>query len=179
MLSTRLSHSKRVVCTYNASDKLWITDTEAFMMKKVVICYNSQTGTTKKFAEEIRKEISRHGYNGELISISDGSADLEKISRADYLFLGSWTKGLMVIFQRPDAVWKNFVAKMPDVSDAKIALFTTYKIRTGSMFKKMRACLSGAASAPDLEIKSKDGLLGEQDKTLLGEFLGAENASAY
>lgn len=31
---------------------------------------------------------------------------------ADYLLLGCWTKGLLVIFQKPDEIWSDFAQKL-------------------------------------------------------------------
>ena len=115
-----------------------------------------------------------YGIDGDLYSISDQNLSQISFSNVDYVFLGSWTKGLLVIFQRPDAVWKKFVAEMPKIMDSKVALFTTYKIRTGSMFRKMKECLLGVSPSPALELESRDGLLEAGDKILLGEFVGAE-----
>ncbi len=143
-------------------------------MKKAVILYNSQTGTTKKYAKEINQELALYGIDGDLCSISDQNGSQISFSNVDYVFLGSWTKGLLFIFQRPDAVWKKFVAEMPKIMDSKVALFTTYKIRTGSMFRKMKESLLGVSPSPTLELKSRDGLLGAGDKILLGEFVGAD-----
>lgn len=143
-------------------------------MKKAVILYNSQTGTTKKYAKEINRELALYGIEVDLYSISDQNLNQISFSNVDYVFLGSWTKGLLVIFQRPDAVWKKFVAEMPKIMDSKVALFTTYKIRTGSMFRKMKESLLGVSPSPTLELESRDGLLEAGDKILLGEFVGAD-----
>ena len=57
-------------------------------------------------------------------------------------------------------------------ADPKVALFTTYQLRTGSQFPKMRAALKGKAPSPTLELKSRNGHLSDVDRTRLNDFLG-------
>jgi len=78
----------------------------------------------------------------------------------------------MIFAQHPDKAWKEFAKDMPAITGKKLALFTTYKLATGSMFRKMGSCLEGKAEPAGLILKSKNGKLSEQDKTALEEFLG-------
>jgi hypothetical protein len=73
----------------------------------------------------------------------------------------------MVILQHPEKIWVNFAAKLPSMPDVKVALFTTYKILTGSMFRNMYKHLKGKFATPSLELKSRNGLLSEKDKQAL------------
>ena len=56
-------------------------------------------------------------------------------------------------------------------SQAKLALFTTYKFVTGSMFRKMNVHLVDKFSSPEMELKSRDGMLSEEDKHMLDSFI--------
>jgi hypothetical protein len=89
------------------------------------------------------------------------------LAGADYLFLGCWTSGLFVVGQHPDEPWLAFVRAMPMLTGSgtgpKVALFTTYKLLTGSQFPKMRAALAHKVPEPELELKSRDGLLSPKD----------------
>jgi hypothetical protein len=62
---------------------------------------------------------------------------------------------------------------MPELSAAapRIGLFTTYKLRTGSQFSRMRAALAGKTAAPVLELQSRDGTLSAADRSSLELFL--------
>jgi hypothetical protein len=60
---------------------------------------------------------------------------------------------------------------MPATPRPKAALFTTYKIATGSQFRKMRAALGAKTAAPSLELKSRSGRLSAADKQVLAQFL--------
>jgi len=134
-------------------------------MKTAVIVYNSKTGTTKKYAEEIASYLKSKGISIRISSIQAFQGNL--LSDSDFVFLGSWTNGLMFILQHPDREWKDFAAKLPSVPDVKVALFTTYKILTGSMFRNMYKQLKGKFAPPSLELKSRNGSLSENDKQAL------------
>jgi sulfite reductase alpha subunit-like flavoprotein len=138
-------------------------------MKQAVILYHSKTGTTKKYAEQISDYLEEKAIEVRLSSIQDFREEILK--DVDYLFLGCWTKGLMVLFQHPDAIWKGFAARLPLLRDVNLALFTTYKILTGSMFKNMAQKLDEKSIRPALELKSRDGLLSQSDQRALDGFL--------
>ena len=138
-------------------------------MKTAAIIYNSRTGTTKQYAEEIASYLKSKRISIRISSIQAYQEQL--LNDADYVFLGSWTNGLMVILQHPDKEWKEFAAKLPNMPSAKLALFTTYKILTGSMFRKMVQQVSDRFSKPSLELKSRNGLLSAADKLELDSFI--------
>ena len=137
---------------------------------KVSIIYNSKHGTTKAYAEEIEKFLTGKGVTSELSSIDDYNP--ESLRNADMVFLGAWTHGLMIFAQHPEKAWKDFVSDMPAITGKKLALFTTYKLATGSLFRKMTACLGEKAELAGLILKSKNGKLSEEDKRQLEEFVG-------
>ena len=138
-------------------------------MKKAVIIVNSKTGTTRQYAEEISKYLKDKGLDTQVSSIQDYSQDM--LNDVDCVLFGSWTNGLMVILQHPDKEWVDFAAKLPSTPDLKVALFTTYKLMTGSMFRNMYKHLEGNFAPPSLELKSRDGSLSENDKQALENFI--------
>jgi flavodoxin len=138
-------------------------------MDRGVILYNTKTGTTRSYASQIGNYLSARGVDVQVSSIQE--CDQETLEGAEYVFLGSWTKGLMVVLQGPDAVWKDFAAGLPDLPDAKLALFTTYKILTGSMFRNMAKDLGDRFAAPLLELKSRNGELSLADQQALDQFI--------
>ena len=138
-------------------------------MKKAAIIVNSKTGVTKQYAEEIRDYLLSQGLDTQVSSIQAYSEDM--LHSVDYVLFGSWTNGLMVILQHPDKLWVDFAAKLPSMPDVKVALFTTYKILTGSMFRKMYKQLKGKFANPSLELKSRNGSLSEEDKQALDNLI--------
>lgn len=138
-------------------------------MKKAVIVYTSRTGTTKKYAEEIGTYLAAKEIDTQVSSTQQFRQ--ESLAQADYVFLGCWTNGLFFFLQHPNDIWNDFAAKLPQMPEAKLALFTTYKILTGSMFSNMYKQLDGRFASPSLELKSRDGLLSENDKKALDQFV--------
>jgi len=126
-------------------------------MKKALIVYNSKTGITKKFGEEIESFCSQNGLKTEIVSIDEFKK--ETLVEIDYLFLGCWTSGLMILLQHPDQLWVKFADSLPELKAMKIVLFTTYKLATGSIFKKMKAHIKCDPTNIVLELKSRNGKL--------------------
>jgi flavodoxin len=139
-------------------------------MKKAIIIYKSRTGTTKKFGEKI------HDYliNKEIISHIKSIDEIDALdfSEYDYIFLGCWTSGLLFFMQKPEKSWIEFAQKMPILDSKKTVLFTTYKIRTGSMFNGMRRHLLFENDFYNTyEFKSRNGELSENNQLLIDMFL--------
>ena len=134
-------------------------------MKTILITYQSKTGITKKYGEEIGKFLSEKKVKAKVVSVQD--FDQKLLKDIDLILLGCWTAGLMIFLQHPDKVWVKFAKELPDLKDKKVGLFTTYKLATGSMFKKMKKHLPGKMEQIQVELKSKNGSLSEQDKSVL------------
>jgi flavodoxin len=143
-------------------------------VKKAIVVYRSHTGVTRRYGEAIGAWLAAHGVSSQVLSV--GEADPATVTAADYLFLGCWTSGLFVILQHPDEPWLAFVRDMPDLPARKpkrprVALFTTYKLATGSQFARMRATLAGKTPTPELELKSRTGRLSAKDEQALQRLL--------
>lgn len=138
-------------------------------MKQAIVVYRSHSGVTRRYGEEIAAFLTARGIAARVVSV--GECDLESLADADYLLLGCWTSGLFVILQHPDEPWLAFVREMPATPQPKVALFTTYQLRTGSQFPKMRAALAGKTASPQLELKSRNGHLSAADERSLEQFL--------
>jgi flavodoxin len=134
-------------------------------MKKVLIVYNSKTGITKNFGNEIGRFCSENGLKTEIVSIDEFKK--EALADVDYLFLGTWTHGLMILLQHPDQLWVKYADSLPELKGMKIVLFTTYKMATGSLFKKMRAHIKSDPNNIVLELKSRNGKLQDANAQLL------------
>jgi len=138
-------------------------------MKTAAIVYRSRTGTTRRYAEEIAAYLRTKGVQSQVSSIGD--CDMSQLANVDYLLLGCWTNGLMVVLQHPDEPWLAFARDLPPMARPRVGLFTTYRLLTGSMFAKMRDALAGKAPDVSLELKSRDGRLSERDKQALDQFV--------
>ena len=143
-------------------------------MKKTMVVYRSHSGVTRRYGEQIAAFLEGKGLAAQVVSV--GECDTSALASADYLFLGCWTSGLFVIRQHPDEPWLAFVRDMPPLTIApgggpKVALFTTYQLRTGSQFPRMRTALAGKTAAPQLELKSRNGRLSAADEAALEQLL--------
>ena len=132
---------------------------------KASIIYNSHSGTTKAYAEEIGNFLSDKGIEFKISSIY--KYDKDYLLSSDLVLLGCWTSGLMIFAQHPEKAWKNFVKGMPVIKQKTIALFTTYKIATGSMFRKMEKILAEKSDPPEAILKSKSKQLTDKDRSAL------------
>ena len=139
--------------------------------KKAIILYYSHKGKTAAYAREITMYLWSKGLSVRLCSISD--AKLEKLREYDYLITGCWTCGWFVVGQHPHKCWKDFSRQIQQSMHAEhTLLFTTYKIRTGSMYLRMKQALGIASKASIPFLKSRNGLLTEKDKAQLDLFIG-------
>jgi flavodoxin len=139
-------------------------------MKKAVIIYHSRTGTTKDYGEEIGEYLNSKGVDAQVASTIMFRDEM--LEGTDYIFFGCWTSGLFIMLQKPESSWVNFAKKLPSKPDAKVALFTTYKMLTGSMFRNMYKELKGKFSLPTLELKSRSQILTEKNMMDLDRFIG-------
>ena len=135
---------------------------------KAHVTYLSKTGITRKYAAEIDAFLRANQVESIMQNIHD--ANPEDAELADLVLLGAWCHGLFILLQHPDKPWVEFARQLPDLSGKKVALFTTYKLATGSMFNKMRKRLKLSDNQPVEIFKSKNGSLLEEDKTRLLEW---------
>ncbi len=141
-------------------------------MSNAIVVYRSHSGVTRRYGEAIAAHLVARGVDARVVSV--GECDMSTLAGADYLLLGCWTSGMFVVLQHPDEPWLAFVRDMPALAGGaspRTALFTTYKLRTGTQFPRMRAALAGKALPPALELKSRDGRLSPADERALDEFI--------
>jgi len=138
-------------------------------MKKAVVVYRSHSGVTRRYGEEIGAYVASRGVAATVVSV--GECDMASLAGADYLLLGCWTSGFFIVMQHPDEPWLAFVRDMPPTPGPRVALFTTYKLATGSLFPRMRVALAGKTAEPALELKSRHGRLSDADRRALDRFL--------
>ena len=136
-------------------------------MKKALIIVENKNSTNKKFGEEIAKFLLNRGLSAELIPIN--SFEPKKLEGADYLLLSGWSNG--TLFSRTDNDWVTFVKRLPTLNGIKTALFATYKIFPGGMFRSMKKYLREKTDNLAFAFKSRDGSLSISDKLDLNDFI--------
>ena len=136
-------------------------------MKKALIIVENKNNTTKRFGEEITEFLLNRGLSAELIPINN--FEPQKLKGADYLLLSGWRNGSL--FSRTDNEWISFVKRLPTLNGIKTALFDTYKIFPGAMFRKMKKYLREKTDNLSFTFKSSDGSLSVSDKLDLNDFI--------
>ena len=136
-------------------------------MKKALIIVRNNDNTTKKFGEEIAEFLLNRGLSAELIPIN--SFEPKKLDGADYLLVSGWSNG--ILFSRTDNEWINFVKRLPTLNGIKTALFATYKIFPGGIFRSMKKYLREKTDNLAFTFKSSDGSLSVSDKLDLNDFI--------
>ena len=136
---------------------------------KAVIIYNTKTGTTRKYALSIGEYLEENGMDVTVSSVGEYSPEMTE--GADYLLLGSWTRGIFFFLQHPGRDWVEFTRELPAGMTSRILLFTTYKVRTGSMFKAMYAHLGENLNYEFIELKSRNGSLSIADRAALDRLI--------
>jgi len=136
-------------------------------MKKALIIVQNNDNTTKKFGEEIANFLLNRGLAAELIPIN--SFEPKKLEGADYLLLSGVSNG--ILFSRTDNEWISFVKRLPTLNGIKTALFATYKIFPGGIFRSMKRYLREKTDNLAFTFKSSDGSLSVSDKLNLNDFI--------
>lgn len=136
-------------------------------MKKALIIVQNKNNATKRFGEEIAEFLLNRGLSAELIPINN--FEPQKLQGADYLLLSGWSNG--ILFSKTDNEWVNFVKRLPTLNGVKTALFATYKIFPGGIFRKMKRYLREKTDKVDYAFKSSDGSLSVSDKLDLNDFI--------
>jgi flavodoxin len=99
------------------------------------IIHESYSGTTKQAAKHMGERLIGLGHTCDVL----GTYEIQstELTRYDFLFLGCWTHGLFIIGQHPTKDWKAYIQSIPSLEGKSCAVFTTYKLATGPMLRKM------------------------------------------
>ncbi|NNG26346.1 MAG: flavodoxin family protein [Ignavibacteriaceae bacterium] len=138
-------------------------------MKKALIIVQGENNPTKKFGEEIAEFLLGRGLSAELVPID--SFEPKKLEGADYLLLSGWRNGALFSPKNPDNEWAAFVKKLPTLKGIKTALFTSYKLFSGGMLRRMKKYIGKKTENLDFAFTSRDGSLSISDKLTLNEFI--------
>ncbi len=95
--------------------------------------YESLTGNTRTLAGKIGDELRVRGITATVCPITN--IDLQAVSEADVVFVGSWTDGLFFVGQRPGRAGR--IQTMPTMAEKKVAVFCTFALDPGKVVAKM------------------------------------------
>lgn len=128
---------------------------------KAVVIYESMTGNTKALAGMIGDHLRARGVTATVCNITD--IDLQAVSEADLVFVGSWTDGLFLVGQRPGRAAR--IQTMPSLAGKKVTAFCTFALDPGKVVAKMTRLLEyrGAEVIGGMAVRRDDLLQGALD----------------
>ncbi|KGO00893.1 hypothetical protein [Porphyromonas sp. COT-290 OH3588] len=136
---------------------------------KATIIYHSRRGRTAGYAREIAMHLWTQGVSVKCCATADFKPEM--LDECDLLLLGCWTSGWFVINQYPNHRWVTFAKQLPSQLPKHLLLFSTYKFRTGSMFRGMKKHLNLRDVGQIATLQSKTGFLSPEDKRLLDQYV--------
>lgn len=138
---------------------------------KAAVLYYSHKGKTARYAREIAMYLWSKGLSVTLSSLSDFESS--RIREVDFLVTGCWTCGWFVVGQHPHKTWCELSEPLSGIVPPERTLFfTTYKIRTGSMFRRMRKVMKISRKKQSAVLSSRTGILTDADKDILNSLIG-------
>ncbi|MFV2039520.1 MAG: flavodoxin family protein [Acidimicrobiales bacterium] len=140
-------------------------------MMRVVIVYDSRTGTTKAVAEQMAEMAVEAGHSATAVAVQAASS--ADSSAADAVCVGSWTEGLFFIRQHATKATMEFIDSL-DLNAIPAAVFCTYKTSPGKMLDKMAGALEARGADVTGSFRSRgrnvaddfDGWLGSLEQGL-------------
>ena len=149
------------------------TPSERAVMNGIVI-YESLTGNTKAAGHIIADELTAAGV--ETIACPITAVDLQALSDADLVVVGSWTDGVFFFGQRPGRAGR-LAAKLPRIDGKKAVVYCTYALDCGGTLDKLaRIVRMGGGDVVGGYAIKRDDLFGGS-KELVDRLLSALDAT--
>jgi Flavodoxin domain len=105
---------------------------------RAIVIYESLTGNTRKAGHLIADELNAAGIEATAWPINQ--IDLQALSEADLVIVGSWTDGLILFGQRPGRIGR--LVKLPVIDGKTAAVYCTYAIEVGKTLEKLSGVVS-------------------------------------
>lgn len=100
---------------------------------KAIVIYESLTGNTRDAGHLIGAELNRSGVETVVSPITE--INLQALSEADLVIVGSWTDGLFFFGQRPGRIGR--LVNLPVIDGKKSAVYCTYAVNAGKTLEKL------------------------------------------
>ncbi|HKA04630.1 MAG TPA: flavodoxin domain-containing protein, partial [Acidimicrobiales bacterium] len=99
-----------------------------------MVIYESMTGNTRRAAGLIGGQLAAGGLD--VISLSPATAvDLQALSAAELVVVGTWTDGIFVVGQRPGRAAR--LQQLPAMRGKRAVVYCTYAINPGKTIEKL------------------------------------------
>jgi menaquinone-dependent protoporphyrinogen IX oxidase len=100
---------------------------------RAVVVYESLTGNTARAAELIAAELEAAGVTATACPVT--RVDLQALSQADLVVVGSWVDGFILFGQRPGRTGR--LARLPVIDGKTAAVYCTYAVDPGRTLDKL------------------------------------------
>lgn len=100
---------------------------------RAIVVYESLTGNTEAAGHIIAAELTAAGVESVACPITQ--VNLQALSEADLVVVGSWTDGLFFFGQRPGRPGR--LARLPIIDGKLAAVYCTYAINAGQTLPKL------------------------------------------
>lgn len=135
-----------------------------------IVIYESLTGNTKAAGLVIADELTKAGI--ETVACPITEVDLQALSDADLVVVGSWTDGVFFFGQRPGRAGR-LAAKLPRIDGKKAVVYCTYALDCGSTLDKLaRIVRMGGGDVVGGYAIKRDDIFGGSSE-LVARLLGA------
>ena len=105
-----------------------------------MVIYESLTGNTRRAAGLIGGQLASGGLD--VINLSPANAvDLQALSAAELVVVGTWTDGILVVGQRPGRAGR--LQQLPAMRGKRAVVFCTYAINPGKTIDKLMGIVGG------------------------------------
>jgi flavodoxin len=101
---------------------------------RAVVIYESLTGNTRRAAQIIGRELSGRGIATTVCPIT--AVDLQALSGADLVVVGTWTDGMFFFGQRPGRAGR-LRDRLPAMRGKKAATFITFALEPRKALDKL------------------------------------------
>ncbi|MEZ5379381.1 MAG: flavodoxin family protein [Acidimicrobiales bacterium] len=102
---------------------------------QAIVIFESLTGNTAKAGRAIADQLTEAGIPTVASPIT--AIDLEALSGADLVIVGSWVDGIFIAGQRPGR--EGRLKKMPVIDGKQAAVYCTYALKDGKTLEKLSA----------------------------------------
>jgi hypothetical protein len=121
---------------------------------KAIVIYESLTGKTRHAAQVIGSELTLRGVQTTVCNVT--RVDLDALSAADVVLVGSWVDGVFVVGQKPGRASR--LRGLPAMGGKKAVVFCTFAINPGKTIDKMTAIVEarGAEVVGGMAIRRDD-----------------------
>jgi hypothetical protein len=105
-----------------------------------MVIYESLTGNTRRAAGLIGTQLAAGGLD--VINLSPANAvDLQALSAAELVVVGTWTDGILVVGQRPGRAGR--LQQLPAMRGKRAVVYCTYAINPGKTIEKLMGIVGG------------------------------------